>query len=49
MLFNPNMPAEMQMDPTTGEPIPTDETGYEEPTMNEELPEEVPVAEDTQY
>lgn len=49
MLFNPNMPAEMQMDPTTGEPIPTDETGYEEPTMDEELPEEVPVAEDTQY
>lgn len=49
MLFNPNMPAEMQMDPTTGEPIPTEETGYEEPTMDEELPEEVPVAEDTQY
>lgn len=49
MLFNPNMPAEMQMDPTTGEPIPTEETGYEEPTMDEELPEEVPAAENTQY
>lgn len=49
MLFNPNMPAEMQMDPTTGEPIPTDMTGYEEPTMNEELPPDVPEAEDTQY
>ena len=47
MLFNPNMPAEMQMDPTTGAPIPTEETGYEEPTMDEELPEEVSVAEDT--
>lgn len=47
MLFNPNMPAEMQMDPTTGEPIPTDMTGYEEPTMDEELPPEVPEAEDT--
>lgn len=49
MLFNPNMPAEMQMDPTTGEPIPTEETGYEEPTMDEELPPEVSEAEDTQY
>lgn len=49
MLFNPNMPAEMQMDPTTGEPIPTDMTGYEEPTMDEELPPDDPEAEDTQY
>lgn len=47
MLYNPNMPAEMQMDPTTGAPISTEETGSEEPTMDEELPEEVPVAEDT--
>lgn len=47
MLFNPNMPAEMQMDPTTGEPIPTDTTGYEEPTMDEELLPDVPEAEDT--
>lgn len=47
MLYNPNMPAEMQMDPTTGAPIATEETGYEEPTMDEELPPEVPEAEDT--
>lgn len=48
MLFNPNMPADMQMDPTAGAEVPVEgDTGYEEPTMNEELPADLPPAEDT--
>ena len=43
MLYNPNMPADMQMDPMAGEGQTTDMTGYEEPTMDEELPEDYPV------
>lgn len=43
MLYNPNMPADMQMDPMAGEGQSTDMTGYEEPTMDEELPEDYPV------
>ena len=50
MLFNPNMPADMQMDPTAGDQQHyPDETGYEEPTPNDQLPYDDQQAEDTNY
>ena len=46
-LMNPNMPYDMQMDPTAGEGEETyDETGNEEPTYEEGLPDGAQYAQD---
>lgn len=46
MLFNPNMPADMQMDPIAGQTSDV-ETGNEEVYPVDEVPEEIPEDEDT--